>query len=251
MLLRDKLKDLTTVEIYELVLNRSISRFPEFFWEGEDGVKRGLECVEYLLYEKLKWDNEKIRTDFSKSLLIKNKLAGMLSACFGNSPLRCVLALLGDTYEPWEYNVAPKHYWSNVTAKKATATMINKLGWNEDDIKDKLSQKTFKEFGLSAMLIQVYGSSPYRAINDLMPGKFKEWEFNNVPLNFWSKENCEKAIIWVITKEIGPEYKCMNYGQIREVFIKNRLAYMLRNNFDNSIEKALDSVKDKINFNKN
>ena len=104
-------------------------------------MKRGLECVEYLLYKKLKWSNEKIRTDFSKSLLIKNKLSGMLLACFGNSPLKCILSLLGDTYEPWQYNVAPRNYWNNETSKKATVFMLKELEWDEDDIKNKLSQK--------------------------------------------------------------------------------------------------------------
>lgn len=246
MLLKEKLKHMSTIEVYELVLTRSISRFPEFFWEGEDGRKRGLECVEYLLYHKLKWDNEKIRINFSKELLIKNKLSGMLSACFNNSPLKCILTLLGDTYEPWQYNVAPRNYWNNETARKATAFMIKSLKWNEEDIKNKLSQETFKDFGLLGMLVQVYKSSPYKAINDLMPGRFKEWELNNTPLNFWSKKNCKKAIVWLINEKIGPTYKDMNYNELREFFIKNGLGYMLQNKFKNSIEKALDLVKDEI-----
>ena len=109
-------------------------------------------------------------------------------------------------------------------------------------------KKTFDEFGLLAMLVQVYNASPYKAINDLMPGKFKEWELNNVPLNFWSKHNCQKAIIWLITEKIGPTYEYMNYNELREAFIHHGLGYMLQSKFKNSIEKALDGVKDKIEF---
>lgn len=250
MNLKDKIQYMTTVEVYELVLNGTISRFPEKFWVGEEGVERGLECVEYLLYKKLNWNNEKIKNKFSKALLIKYKLGGMLSICFGNSPLKCIMSLLGDTFLPWEYNVAPRNYWNINTAREATQYMLNKLEWKDEDIKKNLSQRTFNDFGLLPMLMQVYNSSPYNAINDLMPNKFKEWELRNTPLNFWNENNCKKAIIWVLTEKVSDTYEYMNYNQLRDVFFEHGLNYMLTARFDNSIKKALDFVKSDISVKK-
>ena len=146
MLVKDLVKEMTTVEIYELVLNKSISRFPEGFWHGKEGKRRGLECLEYLLYKKLKWDNEKIKNNFCKQVLLDNKLGGMLVSCFNNSPLKCIISLMGDIHKPWQYRVAPTNYWNNETGRKATQYILDELRWNDDDIKNNLSQEIFKDF---------------------------------------------------------------------------------------------------------
>ena len=242
MLLKERLKFMSTIEIYELVLNREISRFPEFFWEGQEGKKKGLECLDYLLFTKLKWKKEDVPTKFSKSVLTKNKLGGMLAQCFHNSPLECILTLMGDTYKPWEYNVAPTNYWTRETARFATKYMIDKLNWNDEDIKEKLCLNTFKDFGLLPMLMKIYDSSPYKAINDLYHGRFKEWELNNVPLNFWTDNNCKKAILWVINNKLDNNYKEMPLEEIRTVFVENGLGYILQYKFSNSIKKIFNFV---------
>lgn len=243
MLLKEKLQSASTIEVYELVLNGNISRFPELFWYGEDGKRKGLECLDYLLFTKLKWSIEDVPSKFSKSILTKHKLGGMLAQCFNNRPLECILALMGDTYQPWEYNVAPTNYWTKENAQFATRYMINKLNWSNEDIKANLSIKTFKEFGLASMLMKIYNSSPYNAINDIFPGEFNEWELKNVPLNFWTNDNCKKAIDWIIKNKLGNSYKNMSATEIRTVFQKNGLGYMLQSKFNNSIKKALDFIE--------
>lgn len=242
MLLKEKLKFMSTIEIYELVLNREISRFPEFFWEGQEGKQKGLECLNYLLFTKLKWKKEDVPKKFSKSVLTKNKLGGMLAQCFHNSPLECILTFMGDTYKPWEYNVVPSNYWTKETAQFATKHMISSLNWNDEDIKTKLCLNTFKDFGLASMLIKIYNGSPYKAINDLHPGRFKEWELNNVPLNFWTDNNCKKAINWLVENKLDDNYKEMPLEEIRAIFMKNGLGYMLHHKFNNNIKKTFAFV---------
>lgn len=242
MLMKEKIKFMSTIEIYELVLNRDISRFPEFFWEGEEGKKRGLKCLDHLLFTKLKWKIEDVPNKFRKSVLTKNKLGGMLAQCFHNSPLECILTLMGDTYKPWEYNVAPTNYWTKETGLFATNYMINKLKWNDEDIKEKICLKTFKDFGLLPMLMKIYDGSPYKAINQLYPGRFKEWELNNVPLNFWNDDNCKKAILWVIENKLGNRYTEIPLEEIRAIFVKSGLGYILQHKFNNSIKKIFDFV---------
>lgn len=250
MSLKEELKFLSTIEIYELVLSRSISRFPEFFWEGSEGQKRGLECLEYLLFTKLGWSYEDVPKKFSKRVLINHKLAGMLSRCFHNSPLECILTFMGDRYKPWEYNVAPRHYWTRETGLMATQYMIESLNWNDEDIKEHLCLNTFKNFGLLSMLMKIYNASPYKAIDDLFPNKFKEWELRNVPLNFWNEDRCKEAILWVIDNKLGDNYKTMSFEEIRKIFIDNGLGYILKQYFNSSIKKMFFYVGIDISKNK-
>lgn len=241
MLMKEKLKFMSTIEIYELVLNREISRFPEFFWDGEEGKARGLECLNYLLFSKLKWSDEDVLEKFSKKILKDYRLYGMLAQCFDNSPMRCILTLMGDKYQPWEYKVAPTNYWTRETAKSATLFMLNKLQWDDEDIKSKLSVSTFKDFGLLSMLSTIYNASPYKALNDVCP-HIKEWELQNVPLNFWNEKNCKEATLWVINTKLNGKYHNMSFEEIRDVFVNNGLGYILHSKFNNSIKKIFKFV---------
>lgn len=248
MLLKERLKNMTTIEIYELVLDRSISRFPENFWEGQDGRLRGLECVEYLLREKLNWSNEDIRKNFCKQVLLDNKLGGMLSSCFDNSPLKCILMYMKDTYQPWQYQVAPTNYWTKETAREAIKFMFKELNWSKDDIKKNLCQNTFKDFGLLAMLSKFYKSSPYRALNDVMPMEFHEWELQNTPLNFWNRANCKKAVTWLLNERIDKNIDTLTCEEVRNIFVENGLEYMLAYKFKSNVKKALSIVDIELPF---
>ena len=65
---KDEIKALSAVEVYELVLNGYIRRFPNGFWQGVDGYDNGLKCLRYLLEEKLKFTDEDIK-------LLRNELS--------------------------------------------------------------------------------------------------------------------------------------------------------------------------------
>lgn len=239
MTLKEELETLSTVEVYELVLDRHIYRFPEGFWQGEDGKARGLECLEYLLFQKLEWKEEDVPKKFSKKTLKDNKLNGMLAQCFRNSPLECILTLMRDKFKPWEYNVAPTNYWTKENALFSMECMIESLNWDEEDIKKNLCLQTFKDFGLNSMIMKFYNSSPYQAISDLYPGKFKEWEFNNVPLNFWTDNKCKEAVLWVLENELDGSWEDKSFKEIRDAFMKNRLSYILQHKFKNNVNKLI------------
>ena len=241
MKLKDKLNYFNTIEIYEMVLDGRLSRFPEFFWEGEDGIDRGMECVRYLVYEKLKWEDEDIKNNFCKKILASNKLGGMLGKCFNNSPLRCVIKLMGDKYKPWEYAVAPRNYWTYENSKNAVIYMIEEiLKWDDNDIKNNLCQNTFEEFGLKSMLLATYEGSPYKAINDIYPGRFFAWELKNTPLNFWTDEMCISATKWLVEDVLKLDFSKDKHVGLQKEFFKYGLGYMLSNKFESSPYKAID-----------
>ena len=84
-------------------------------------------------------------------------------------------------------------------AKNVTKTLIEKvLKWSENDIKEKLSANTFRKYSLTGMFIILFNASPYLAIDNAYPGKFKQWDLPSVSKKFWNMETAREATIWLI-----------------------------------------------------
>lgn len=79
----------------------------------------------------------------------------------------------------------------------------NILGWNDTDIRTKLAKKTFTNNKLTGMLIRVFKSSPYAALNNAYPDKYKPWELSNVPLSYWTQETAMSAMTEIFETRLG------------------------------------------------
>lgn len=100
----------------------------------------------------------------------------------------------------------PQHFWSGPgaedNAREVTRYFIEKvLKWNDEDIKENLAESVFRKHKLSGMLEYTFDRSPFKAIDNAYPGKFKEWEFKAVPKHLWEDENKrEEALRWLLNK---------------------------------------------------
>ena len=100
----------------------------------------------------------------------------------------------------------PQHFWSGPgaedNAKEVTKYFIEKvLKWNSEDIKGNLTEAVFRKHKLSGMLEYTFDRSPFKAIDNAYPGKFKEWEFKAVPKHLWENTSKrEEAIRWLLEK---------------------------------------------------
>lgn len=103
-------------------------------------------------------------------------------------------------------NIFPRGYWvedNYEKAKEITRYLIEDiLKWSDDDIREKLNQKIFVKYRLGGMLYIVFKNSPYSAINNAYPNRFKPWEFKKVPINTWNKETAIKALKWVVKEKL-------------------------------------------------
>ncbi|QWH64238.1 DUF4046 domain-containing protein (plasmid) [Bacillus mycoides] len=102
----------------------------------------------------------------------------------------------------------PRHTWTEdinrELAKRVTKYLIeNVLEWEAEEIKKQWCKKLIKKYKLGGVFGIVYQASPYTRLNDLYPGRFKEWEFqkSSVPANFWTKEQGLKALRWTIEEK--------------------------------------------------
>ena len=155
-------------------------RFPMGTWIYFDIVDYNAAAIvtKAMIEDVLKWSEEELLKKLSQKTFYDNGLRRMLHAVFANSPYAAINNAYPGKYKPWQFEHAPKSYWTKETAVEATRWLIEeKLKWSEEDVVKKLSQKIFYDNGLRGMLARVFDGSPYAAINNAYPGKYVKSDF--------------------------------------------------------------------------
>lgn len=101
----------------------------------------------------------------------------------------------------------PQGFWQGKegleNAKKLIKYLFEeRLEWNDEQVLKNLSAKVFYDNRLGGMLQILFDSHPIEAYNFAYPGKFKPWEFRQVPANFWSRETGIAATKWLIEEKL-------------------------------------------------
>ena len=215
------------------------TQVPNHFWN----LKTASEATTWLIEEKLKWSDEDVRKKISASIFKKNLLGGMLTILFNNSPYLAIENAYPGKFKPWELPSVQKKIWNMETAKEATMWLIEeKLKWSDEDVRRNLSQNTFKESSLVRMLDVLFNGSPYFAIENAYPGKFKSWEFSKVPKNFWNMETAKEATMWLIEEKLKWSDEDVRRNLSQNTFKENSLRGMLAILFNESPYRAIDNA---------
>lgn len=312
----DKVFGLTVIEIYKLVLKEDIKKFPKSFWQLPEAPENAITATQYLFEDILKWNDVDFIEKHSGKTYIANKLYGMLTIVYKNTPfkaldaaypgrfkewelastpmgfwnnetmvraikwlieerlkwnrddikknlkaqvfadngLRTVLFKANGVFEaldlaypkefwPWELSSVTREFWNNNTAKSATKWLFEeKLQWNRNDIVNRLTRQTFIDNGLEGMLDVVYGSSPFNALDDAFPCKFKSWELNVVQRGYWSKERSIDAIKWMIEEKLklNPKTDILNIKI--ETFQEYGLSTPMQKYYSQNPQRALKAA---------
>ena len=191
-------------------------------------VKTAREATIWLIEEKLKWSDEDVRRNLSKNTFKENSLRGMLNLLFNGSPYLAIENAYPGKFKAWEFAKVPKNFWNLKTASEATIWLIEeKLKWSDEDVRRNLSKNTFKENSLSGMLDVLFNGSPYLAIDNAYPGKFKPWELPSVPKKFWNLETAKEATIWLIEEKLKWSDEDVKEKLTLNTFKENSLKSML------------------------
>ena len=191
-------------------------------------VKTAREATIWLIEEKLKWSDEDVRRNLSKNTFKENSLRGMLNLLFNGSPYLAIENAYPGKFKAWEFAKVSKNFWNLKTASEATIWLIEeKLKWSDEDVRRNLSQNTFKENSLRGMLDVLFNGSPYLAIENAYPGKFKPWELPSVPKKFWNLETAKEATIWLIEEKLKWSDEDVKGKLTLNTFKENSLKSML------------------------
>ena len=212
---------------------------PHLFWNMETAK----EATIWLIEEKLKWSDEDIRKKLSQKIFKENLLSGMLTILFNGSPYLAIENAYPGKFKQWELPCVPHLFWNMETAKEATIWLIEeKLKWSDEDIKEKISARIFNENSLWGMLSILFNGSPYLAIENAYPGKFKQWELPCVPHLFWNMETAKEATIWLIEEKLKWSDEDIRKKLSKKIFKENSLGGMLSNLFKNSPYLAIENA---------
>ena len=215
------------------------TQVPNHFWN----LKTASEATTWLIEEKLKWSDEDVRKKISVSIFKKNLLGGMLTILFNNSPYLAIENAYPGKFKPWELPSVQKKIWNMETAKEATMWLIEeKLKWGDEDVRRNLSKNTFKENSLVGMLDVLFNGSPYFAIENAYPGKFKPWEFSKVSNNFWNMETAKEATMWLIEEKLKWSDEDLRRNLSQNTFKENSLRGMLAILFNESPYRAIENA---------
>lgn len=100
------------IDIFYMVLNGELSKYPVGFWSPPDGIVYAINILKYLIEDILKWDDEEIIQKYNAKIFGKYKLNGMLKGVFNSSPFEALDAIYPNKFKRWQF-VVPRKYWEN------------------------------------------------------------------------------------------------------------------------------------------
>ncbi|MBK0010147.1 hypothetical protein IAE23_27145 [Bacillus sp. S35] len=105
---------------YEVIDNAYPGKFkawqfqqvPDKYWHGDEGKKRAIEAVKYVIEEELKIPLNEIPIQVNIHFFNQHSLGGVFSL-FGQSPFQVVEAVYPGVFKPWQFAHVPMNCWKN------------------------------------------------------------------------------------------------------------------------------------------
>ena len=227
---------------FEEVLAKG-KNFPSGTWKCDEKYENAKNVTKTLIERVLKWTYEDIRNKLTLNIFKKYSVLSMLVKVFNGSPYLAIENAYPGKFKPWELPCVSNSFWNLKTAKEATIWLIEeKLKWNDEDVKQKLSLNIFRQYSLTGMLNYLFNNSPYLAIDNAYPGKFKAWEFSKVPNNFWNLKTAKEATIWLIEEKLKWNDEDVKQKLSLNIFRQYSLTGMLNYLFNNSPYLAIENA---------
>lgn len=206
-------------------LKSSIS--PLSFWKNKDNR---VHAIKNMIENILKWDDSQVKKYISQDTFKQHDLNGLLQNYYNGSPFKALEEAYPDKYLPWELSCVPTGFWDD---KKNRVTAIKwlfetKLNWSIDEIKEKVSQNTFKENGLVTLLGKQKGGL-YAIIAEAYPDEIHEWELPFTDSSFWeNKDNRIKALDYLFNNVLHWSIDDIKNNLSQRTFVENGLSGLLK-----------------------
>lgn len=224
------ISNLSDIEIYKLVLDNKISRFPRYFWGKPNSLKSAKEITIYLIEKILKWNNEDIKNNLCQETFIDYKLSGMLKQLFNGSPYNALNNAYPNKFKAWELKITPSNYWNRETVYEFIKWLIEEKYKLTDKAIKAIFNKTWASNKGYDCVMDFIEDDTITIINNLYPNKFMPWELQKagLTLEYWTKENIVKAIKWLVEDKL--KYKSsvdIKKKLSKNAFINNGLSGLL------------------------
>lgn len=243
-----ELMTMEVLEVYKLVLNEEITRFPPGFWKCPEAKENSIVCTRYLIENILHWSLDDVKSKIRASLFTKYKLGGMLQKLYRNSPYEILSIIYKNQFMPWELHEAPTKIWHEKENRiKAMDWLINtKLKWTREDIINNYNNQILIDNDLGGLLSEGGQGSSFKLLNEFMEGEFNPWELKSSmsSLGYWEKkENRVFAIRYLIENILGWDEEQIKKHLNQEIFSNNNLGGLIASrHYKGSPYKALEEA---------
>ncbi|PEF43413.1 hypothetical protein CON22_26045 [Bacillus cereus] len=209
---------------------------------------KALNALKWTIEEKEKLTDIEIRKIISVDWLKKKGLGSPLGKYWRDSPYKMINDLYPGRFKEWEFNSAPNKFWTKDKSLKALKWIIEeKEKLSDEQLRKIYTRKWLIIHGLQTPLNKLWKNSPYAMLRELYPGKFKEWELNRVPPNFWTKEKALEALKWIIEEKENLTDEQLRKVYTRKWLINHGLRTPLERYWHGSIFKMLNELRENAN----
>ena len=144
------------------------NQVPNYYWRGENGRKRAIEVVRYMIEEKCKMTLHEIPLRINYRFFKVHGLGGIFNS-FGDSPYQVINAVYPGHFQPWELANVPMNYWKDPENIKQSIDwlLFLKLGFSSyEEALVKLRKNDFFKYRMTGILQIAF---------DFRLSKVKQW----------------------------------------------------------------------------
>jgi hypothetical protein len=173
-----ELAQLPVVNLYKEVIIGKRKVLPSGTWEKGENV---IIIVRYALEVHLDLKKEQI-PKINRAVIKEQKLWGALNRF--KSVRKLIQFVYPGRYNEFDFSRVPINYWNNIqNIRDRLEWHLCREGIRIVEIPRKVNYDLLVEWGFSNPLKR-HGHSPYRFMNALYPGRFKETDFKKIPQGY-------------------------------------------------------------------
>ncbi|HDR7454959.1 TPA: hypothetical protein QCX53_005085 [Bacillus cereus] len=216
-----------------------LKNVPKGFWT----TQKALEILQWTIEKKENLTDEQLLDVIDKAWLKKHHLSSPCKIFWRNSPYAMLNALYPSRFKEWQLKKVPMNFWTikkSLEALKWTIEVKEKL--SDIDIKNSYNLEWLNHQNLRTPIIKFWKDSPYAYLNDLYPGKFKEWELLSTPNRFWTKQKALKALRWTIEVKEQLTHEELKKTYSRKWIKQHKMIVPLNRFWNNSPYRMLNDL---------
>ncbi|MFD1360925.1 hypothetical protein [Lentibacillus salinarum] len=217
-----ELENQEVIPIYKEVIDGRRKVLPRGTWKEDQNV---IVLIRYTLEIILELKQEQI-PKITKSIIAKYKLWGSLNRF--KSIRKLINFVYPGKFTEFDFIRVPKSYWSNLeNIKKQLDHCLYEESICTAAIPKVVTHQWLVERGFSAPLKQ-FDHSPFKLVDAVYPGKFKEVNFKSVPQRFWNDENKIRQRFNEMLKAEGIGFYDAPLSVTQNMLIKHKLGTALK-----------------------
>lgn len=207
------------------------------FWKNDDYVEQTLN---WLFFEKLKWDTEDIVSKVSKSTFENSNLSSLYHYRFKNKKEN-LLKYLGISQNSALFK--EKELNSDKEVADFLLTIFKDLKWNHEKIAKNFNEDIIIKNGLKKVFQDRFNSDIFQMLDFVKKDEFICWELKFLPVFYFeSEKNQKEALNWLFKANLNWDVNSAIKRFNDEIFRDNGLGYIYKNIFNNNMIELLRFV---------